>query len=335
MSNHLNKKNKNKNKKNNDLPFVSICTPTFNRRPFFQMIIKCFLSQTYPIENMEWVIIDDGTDKIEDLIEKIPQVKYFKYEEKMTLGKKRNLMHEKSKGEIIIYMDDDDYYPPERVSHAVKTLMDNPTILIAGSSEMYIYFNHISKMYQFGPYGKNHATAATFAFKRELLKDTSYDENAALAEEKYFLKNYSIPFIQLDPLKTILVFSHQQNSFDKKELLSQPESQFMKVSNKTINDFIKDESIKTFFMTDIDNLLQKYEPGNIKYKPEVLKQIDELKEKRSTLIQQQMGNQLQELTVSNNKMNKILEDNCKLVKILMRDNVEMKRRLSELENKIR
>ena len=32
---------------------------------------------------------------------------------KMTLGKKRNLMHEKSKGDIIVYMDDDDYYPPD------------------------------------------------------------------------------------------------------------------------------------------------------------------------------------------------------------------------------
>ena len=84
-------------------------------------------------------------------------------------------------------------------------------------------------------------------------------------------------------------------------------------------------------MADIDNLLRNYEPGNIKYKPEVLKQIDEIKEKRYAVIQQQMGKQLQELTISNNNMNKILEDNCKLVKILMRDNVEMKRRLSELE----
>lgn len=32
-------------------------------------------------------------------------------------------MHEKSKGDILVYMDDDDYYPPERVSHAVETLL--------------------------------------------------------------------------------------------------------------------------------------------------------------------------------------------------------------------
>ena len=38
---------------------------------------------------MEWIIIDDGTDSIEDLVKDIPEVKYFRYEEKMTLGKKR------------------------------------------------------------------------------------------------------------------------------------------------------------------------------------------------------------------------------------------------------
>ena len=48
-------------------------------------------------------------------------------------------------------------------------LQKNPKALCAGSSELYIYFKHIEKMYQFGPYGPNHATAGTFAFKKELL----------------------------------------------------------------------------------------------------------------------------------------------------------------------
>ena len=74
-------------------------------------------------------------------------------------------------------------------------------------------------MYAFGPYGANHSTAATFAFKRELLSQTSYEETASLAEEKHFLKNYTIPFVQLESLKTILVFSHIHNSLDKKTLL--------------------------------------------------------------------------------------------------------------------
>ena len=135
-------------------PFVSICTPTFNRRPFIPIIMKCIENQTYPRDKMEWIIIDDGTDKIEDLVSHLPYVKYFKYDEKMTIGKKRNLSNEKSKGDIIVYMDDDDYYPADRVKHAVEKLLGSK-VLCAGSSAMFIYFKHINKMFQFGPYGPN------------------------------------------------------------------------------------------------------------------------------------------------------------------------------------
>ena len=130
-----NKKKQHKKALKNYKPFVSICTPTFNRRPFIPSMIQCYLHQDYPRDRMEWIIIDDGCDHIEDLVSDISGVNYFKYDEKMTLGKKRNLMHEKSKGEIIVYMDDDDYYPPERVSHAVNMLRSNKKALCAGSSE--------------------------------------------------------------------------------------------------------------------------------------------------------------------------------------------------------
>jgi glycosyltransferase involved in cell wall biosynthesis len=240
--------------KNIKFPFVSICTPTFNRRPFIPYMIKCFEHQTYPKDKIEWIIIDDGTDKIEDMVTHIPQVKYFKYDEKMTLGKKRNLSHEKSVGEIIVYLDDDDYYPPERISHAVETLQKNPNALCAGSSIMHIFFKHIQKMYQFGPYGPNHATAATFAFRRDLLKITSFQETASLAEEKHFLKNYTIPFVQLDTMKTILVFSHTHNSFDKKTLLKTLPCPQITETNKTPQDFVREKDILDFFMKDIDIL---------------------------------------------------------------------------------
>ena len=273
---------------NSKYPFVSICTPTFNRRPFYEMIIQCFNHQTYPKDRMEWIIIDDGTDKIEDLVKHIPQVKYFKYDEKMNLGKKRNLMHDKSKGDIIVYMDDDDYYPPERVAHCVETLQKNPQAMVAGSSEMYIYFKHINKMYQFGPYGPNHATAATFAFRREYLKHSRYEDGAALAEERHFLKGYTTPFVQMDSLKTILVFSHIHNSFDKKKLLEeQGPNPFVKESTKTVEDFVKEPAIRDFFMTKVENLLDNYEPGRPENKPEVLKQIKEITEKRQKMQEEQ------------------------------------------------
>ena len=324
------------------LPKVSICTPTFNRRPFIPMMIECFNNQTYPKDKIEWIIVDDGTDKIEELVTHIPQVKYFYYPEKLTLGKKRNLMHEKTTGEIIIYMDDDDYYPPERISHAVETLQNNPQALCAGSSEMYIYFKHIQKMYQCGPYKENHSTAATFAFRRELLNQTSYDDTACLAEETHFLKNYTIPFVQLDPLKSILVFSHNHNSFDKKMLLDGPPNKYVKVSEKKVTDFVKEQSILDFFMVDIDQLLEHYDPGNPIHKPDVIKQMKEIQEKRNKVIEEQKKQQdasLQMNAIVQNSQSvnytKKIEEQNQIIMDLLKENSQLKEKNEYLENKIK
>ncbi len=285
-------KKKNKNGGTNPLPFVSICTPTFNRRPFIKTMFECFKNQDYPKERMEWIIVDDGTDKIKDLIEtsNIPQIRYFEIESKMALGAKRNYMHKHVKGSIIVYMDDDDYYPPERVSHAVEMLQKNEKALCAGASEIYLYFKTMGKMIQAGPYGPNHATAGTFAFKTELLKDTKYNDNAALAEERAFLKDYTVPFVQLDPLKTILVFSHEHNTFDKREMFQTAHPDYFKESPKTVDMFIRrphEQPVKDFFMRDIDALLDKYEPGLPKMKPDVLVQIEEIKKERDEMIKRE------------------------------------------------
>jgi hypothetical protein len=277
---------------------------------------------------MEWIIVDDGTDKIEDLVSHIPQVKYFKFDTKMTLGKKRNLMHQKCSGDVIVYMDDDDYYPPERVSHAVEMLRNNPKALCAGSSEMHIYFKHIGQLYRFGPYGTSHATAATFAFRRELLANSGYDDDACLAEEKHFLKGYTVPFVQLDTTKTILVFSHQHNTFDKKELLGDRPNQFVAPSTLTVDNFIKDPESKQFYMEDVDDLLETYEPGRPEYKPDVLKQIEEIKVKRAAQQEQHLSRPDQML------LNKIREQDD-TIRFLSAENKEYLEKIQYLEGKIK
>jgi len=274
-----------------ELPMVSVCTPTFNRRPFIQNMFNCFKNQDYPKHRIEWIIVDDGTDKVQDLVlaSGIPQIRYFEVAEKMTLGAKRNYMHQFVRGSIIVYMDDDDYYPPERISHAVERLLGKPEAMCAGSSEIYVYFKSMNKMIQCGPYRDNHATAGTFAFRTEMLKTTHYEDHAALAEERAFLKDYTIPLVQLDPLKTILVFSHDHNTFDKREMFKQNQDpRFFKESSKTVDAFIRNSSesnIKHFFMEEIDGLLENYAPGRPDMKPDVLKQIKEIQAKHAKMIE--------------------------------------------------
>ena len=330
------------NNKKYKLPFVSVCTPTFNRRPFIPFMIRCFEHQTYPKDKMEWIIVDDGFDPIEDLVKHIPCVKYYKYDKKMTLGKKRNVMNSKASGSILVYMDDDDYYPPERVSHAVDMLHANPRALCAGTSEMHVYFKHIQQMYQFGPYGPNHSTAATFAFRRELLLHTKYDETSCLAEERVFLKEYTVPFVQLDPCKSILVISHAHNSFDKRTLLDEP-NQFMKPSSKIASDFIKEPDMMQFYMNDIDTTLEIYEAGSPIYKQDVNNQIVELKKEREKMIQDQQNSAIFKMEMQMreemqlqlqhcvNHYEQLLAEKTRLVTETLKRNKELIARVNELE----
>jgi glycosyltransferase involved in cell wall biosynthesis len=321
-------------KKNKKKPTrVSLCTPTFNRRPFILQMVDNILKQTYPREYMEWIILDDGTDPIGDLVKDIPFIKYIYCEERMSLGKKRNLMHEfctfKNDNDIIVYIDDDDYYPPERVSHAVETL-NKSNALCAGSSEIYLWFNELNKMYKFGPYGPNHGTAGTFAFKRIMLKDTHYEDSAVLAEEKFFLKNYTIPFVQLNPLKTILVISHEQNTFDKKRLIN-TNSPVCNDSALVPSTFIKDHNTLHFYTKDIKDTLKLYVEGDIKNKPNVLAEIKRRDEERSKQTQQQVVLTQPDGTKRPLQMNEIIE----VLKMKTNENNTLKEKIREYEQKIK
>lgn len=322
------------NSNNEKFPFVSLCTPTFNRRPFFPSLIKSIENQTYPGTQMEWIIIDDGTDSIEDLVKNIPMVKYFRYTEKLKLGEKRNIMHQKTKGEFIVYIDDDDYYPPERVSHAVETLLKTPQALCAGSSIMHIYFKHVQEMWQFGPYGPNHATAATFAFRKKLLEDSCYEDFACLGEEKAFLKNYTIPFVQLDTFKTILVLSHNHNSFDKKELLVNGESKVAKKVNVKVTDFIKDDETLLFFMHDIDRALLEYIPGHPSNKKDVTLYMNATKKTRMEMEQVMRKQHADMQNQANEQFKKIQEQHQKQVKELVDKNKELSKQVKASEEKM-
>jgi glycosyltransferase involved in cell wall biosynthesis len=276
-------------------PTVSLCTPTFNRRPFIGELMQCIIRQTYPADRIEWIVVDDGTDSVADLFEPsaLPldlkvNVKYTRLAEKMPLGKKRNLTHSLCSGDILIYIDDDDYYPPTRISHAVSALLMNPHRLVAGCSTLYMYYSKDNCIYQYGPYGANHATAATFAFRRQLLQHTSFDETSLISEEKTFLKGYSIPMIQLDPVQTILVIYHKHFTIDREQSLAKPEQFNVIATNRTCDQFIPDAESRTFYCGTIHDLIRPYDFGTIDHKPAEKKLF---REKMEQLQQQQQQQQ--------------------------------------------
>ena len=93
------------------------------------MAIRNFENFNYPKEKLEWIIIDDtpeDLDQIDDILPTDDRIKYLKIKgikQKLTVAHKRNLGVAKASNDIIIHMDDDDYYPPESVIARVKALI--------------------------------------------------------------------------------------------------------------------------------------------------------------------------------------------------------------------
>ena len=239
-----------KSQRENEFPFVSVITPTYNRRRFIPSLIQCFLSQTYPKDRMEWIVLDDGSDRVEDIFseakDKLTNFRYLYEDEKKNIGAKRNRLNRESKGEIIVAMDDDDFYFPERVHAVVQAFKKNPKYELAGSSEIYMYYSDIKEIYKLGPYHPNHATNGTMAWRRSYASTHLYDEEVTHAEERSYLDNYKHPMLQLDPKKVMLVMSHTENTFDKKKMRDEP-NPFVKKTSMKLKDFIRDGELRTFF----------------------------------------------------------------------------------------
>jgi len=197
---------------------------------------------------MEWIILDDGEDCVKDVFDglKIPGLRYIRHEGKMLIGGKRNILNKEAKGDILVAMDDDDYYSPERVRHAVQQFQLYPAVELAGASEIYMYYTDIKKIYRLGPYNKNHATNGTMAWRKSYALTHIYDESVTHAEERSFLENYKNPMIQLDTFKVMLVISHSDNTFDKKKLRDNP-SPLVHLTEMKLNAFIKSAKLRDFF----------------------------------------------------------------------------------------
>ena len=107
-------------------------------------------------------------------------------------------------------------------------------------------------------------------------------------------------------------------------------------------DLVKEPEILKFFMEDIDKLLDTYEPGKIEHKPDVTKQLAEIKENRNNLIKQYNIQQ----TEYNNTINKInmlnpqilqntINQQSLIIQQLSIENGKLKEQVLYFENKIK
>lgn len=104
-------------------PLVSVIITTYNHGHFLQEAINSIQKQAYPA--IEIIVVDDGsTDGTKDILQSFKEVQYI-YQENQGLAAARNTGVRHSTGELLLFLDADDWLLPDAIGTNVGYLQQN------------------------------------------------------------------------------------------------------------------------------------------------------------------------------------------------------------------
>ena len=206
------------NLEDDDLPGVSIITPTHNHYEIFPLAVRNFYHFKYPRDKLEWIIIDDSDEKksIKDYIPNDKRIKYIncKVGDKLPISKKRNLGIAYAKYSIIAHMDDDDYCIPESIISRVKVLLSYNKECV-GCSKIGVYdIIGDRSIYNFKDATKTELWEGTLLYKKEFWNKQKFNENILSNESYHFLKGRKDKIIDMPSDFVMIALYHNLNYTD-------------------------------------------------------------------------------------------------------------------------
>lgn len=212
-----------------DCPPISIITPTFGRKQMIDIAFHNLMATDYPADKIEWIVVEDS-ERSEDLAsEKVVnfqvnypkiKIKYIPIEGRMTVGEKRNIGIDNASADIILFMDDDDHYPPTSFRRRVAWLLKGrrgdtigADVAACTSIALYDLKRGVSAV-NVPPWNLDVAqrvSEATLTFRKSFWEARKFS-HVNVAEGEDWLNGREESFIEIAPQQIIVAFTHDGNS---------------------------------------------------------------------------------------------------------------------------
>ena len=218
-----------------DCPPISIVTPTYNRAKLIEIAFHNILSTDYPKDRIEWILIEDSdpdtvVPAAKEAILKFQvsnptlAVKYIPIQGRMSIGQKRNIAIEHATHDIVLFMDDDDHYPPTSFRRRVAWLekgfngkdCDND-VSVCTTIALYDLIRGVSAV-NVPPWGlpfQKRISEATLTFRKSVWRERPF-EDVSIAEGEAWLEGRTHRCIEIPPQQIIVAFSHRNNVSDRR-----------------------------------------------------------------------------------------------------------------------
>jgi len=121
-------------------PFVSVLIDTYNHERFIEEAIISVLEQDFPASEREIIVVDDGsTDRTPEIVRKFePRVRLLR-KENGGQASAFNVGIPECKGEIVAFLDGDDWWAPGKLKEVCRVLAEDQDIGLVGHGITEVY----------------------------------------------------------------------------------------------------------------------------------------------------------------------------------------------------